>query len=45
MDQFYFSVRLDDDRTLCLAPLTERRHECSYEGQNPGHAYVIDLPR
>jgi len=25
MDQFYFSVHLDNDRTLCLAPLTERK--------------------
>lgn len=25
MDEFYFSVNLDNDRTLCLAPLTDRR--------------------
>jgi hypothetical protein len=25
MEDFYFSVALDDRRTLCLAPLTERR--------------------
>ncbi len=25
MAEFYFSVNLDNDRTLCLAPLTERR--------------------
>ncbi len=24
MDEFYFSVNLDDERTLCLAPLTDR---------------------
>ena len=24
MAQFYFSVNLDNDRTLCLAPLTNR---------------------
>lgn len=25
MAEFYFSVNLDNDRTLCLAPLTDRR--------------------
>lgn len=25
MDGYYFSVELDECRTLCLAPLTERR--------------------
>lgn len=25
MGQLFFSTRLDSDRTLCLAPLTERR--------------------
>lgn len=25
MDAFYFSVDLDSERTLCLAPLTDRR--------------------
>lgn len=25
MDEFYFSVNIDAGRTLCLAPLTERR--------------------
>lgn len=25
MDEFYFSVNLDNERTLCLAPLTSRR--------------------
>jgi hypothetical protein len=25
MADFYFSVNLDDDRKLCLAPLTDRR--------------------
>jgi hypothetical protein len=25
MAEFYFSVNLAEDRTLCLAPLTERR--------------------
>ena len=25
MAEFYFSVNLDDTRTLCLAPLTDRR--------------------
>lgn len=25
MDEFYFSVNIDADRKLCLAPLTERR--------------------
>jgi hypothetical protein len=25
MDGFYFSVNLDNERTLCLSPLTERR--------------------
>jgi len=25
MDEFYFSVNIDAGRTLCLAPLTDRR--------------------
>jgi len=25
MEDFYFSVNLDGERTLCLAPLTDRR--------------------
>jgi hypothetical protein len=25
MTEFYFSVNLDNERTLCLAPLTERK--------------------
>ena len=25
MDEHYFSVRLGEERTLCLAPLTDRR--------------------
>jgi hypothetical protein len=25
MTQFYFSVNIDNDRTLCIAPLTERK--------------------
>lgn len=25
MEDFYFSVNLDNDRTLCLAPLTDRQ--------------------
>lgn len=25
MAQFYFSVNIDNDRTLCLAPLTDRK--------------------
>lgn len=27
MDDLYFSVSLEDDRVLCLAPLTDRRLE------------------
>jgi hypothetical protein len=41
MDQFYFSVRLDDDRTLCLAPLTERRHECSGQELEDTSGYFL----
>lgn len=29
MDEYYFSLCLDADRTLCLAPLTSRRIEMS----------------
>jgi hypothetical protein len=25
MEEFYFSVNLDSERTLCLAPLTDRK--------------------
>lgn len=29
MDEYYFSVDLDDNRTLCLAPLSDRWLEMS----------------
>jgi len=29
MDEYYFSVNLDENRELCLAPLTERQIELS----------------
>jgi hypothetical protein len=32
MSDYYFSVNIDPDRTLCVAPLTERRLDMS--GQN-----------
>jgi hypothetical protein len=31
MPEFYFSVNLDNDRTLCLAPLTDRKIALSGE--------------
>ena len=31
MAEFYFSVNLDNDRTLCLAPLTDRKIALSGE--------------
>ena len=31
MDELYFSVNLEDGRTLCLAPLTDRRIALSGE--------------
>lgn len=43
MDNLYFSVNLEDDHTLFLAPLTDRRIEMSgQEIANPGGYYLYE---
>lgn len=41
MDDFYFSVNLDNDRTLCLAPLTDRRIEMSGQAIEDSSGYFL----
>ncbi len=55
MSDFYFSVNIDADRTLCLAPLTDRRLGMSgqevsdpsgyflYEQHGSGEAASIEI--
>ena len=43
MNEFYFSVNLDNERTLCLAPLTNRRIAMSgQEIDNPGGYFLYE---
>lgn len=43
MSEYYFSVRLDETRTLCLAPLTDRRIEASgQEIADPSGYYLFE---
>jgi hypothetical protein len=39
MDEYYFSVNIDESRELCLAPLTDRQIELSGQeiGDKSGH--------
>jgi hypothetical protein len=39
MDEYYFSVNIDGERELCLAPLTDRQIEMSGQelGDKSGH--------
>lgn len=42
MDDFYFSVELDESRTLCLAPISDRMTQLAgpdFEG--PEHGYFL----
>lgn len=41
MAQFYFSVNLDNDRTLCLAPLTDRKIALSGEEITDPSGYFL----
>lgn len=41
MDELYFSVELDDERTLCLAPLTDRRLSMSGQEINDPSGYFL----
>ena len=55
MGDFYFSVRIDGERTLCLAPLTQRRLDMSgdevpdlsgyflFERRGDGESAKIDI--
>lgn len=41
MTEFYFSVNLDNDRTLCIAPLTDRKIALSGEEINDPSGYFL----
>lgn len=44
MEGFYFSARLDDERTLCLAPITERRLAMASEPvSDPSGYYLYEM--
>ena len=43
MAQFYFSVNIDNDRTLCVAPLTDRKIMLSgQEVPDPGGYFLFE---
>ena len=41
MGDLYFSVNLDDERTLCLAPLTDRRLSMSAQEIDDTSGYFL----
>lgn len=42
MDDFYFSVELDDSRTLCLAPISDRVAQLAgVDLDGPDHGYFL----
>jgi hypothetical protein len=41
MEAFYFTVTLDNERTLCLAPLTERRVAMSGQDLPDASGYFL----
>ncbi len=41
MEGFYFSSKLDNDRTLCLAPITDRRLEMSSDVVSDVSGYFL----
>ena len=41
MDDFYFSVRIDEELTLCLAPLTQRRMDMSGDEVTDQSGYFL----
>lgn len=41
MSDYYFSVNLGNDRTLCLAPLTERKRAYSGEEIDDASGYFL----
>lgn len=44
MDSLYFSAPIDEERTLCLAPITERRREmASQEIDDPSGYFLYEL--
>ncbi|HKX10957.1 MAG TPA: hypothetical protein VJN67_22360 [Stellaceae bacterium] len=43
MTQFYFSVNIDNDRMLCVAPLTDRKIALSgQEVSDPGAYFLFE---
>jgi hypothetical protein len=41
MSNFYFSAKVDDETTLCIAPITERRIELSGEKIEDASGYFL----
>jgi hypothetical protein len=41
MSNFYFSAKVDDDTTLCIAPITDRRIELSGETIDDASGYFL----
>lgn len=41
MDDFYFSVSIDENRLLCLAPLTDRLREMAGDDVEVGDGYFL----
>jgi hypothetical protein len=45
MAEYYFSAQVDDETTLCIAPLTERRVELSGQEIEDRSGYFLYLSR
>lgn len=41
MSDFYFSAKVDEETTICIAPITERRVELSGEEINDKSGYFL----
>jgi hypothetical protein len=41
MPDYYFSAKVDDDTTICIAPITERRIELSGEKVDDTSGYFL----
>jgi hypothetical protein len=41
MSEYYFSAKLDDDTTLCIAPITEKRIELSGQTISDKSGYFL----
>lgn len=45
MAEYYFSAKIDDETTLCIAPLTDRRIELSGEVIEDASGYFLYATR